>query len=219
MEHTLAQQTNTIDKYFLNELSLDERQAFEEHMFDCPECAERVRDDFAMISDLKSVLAEPAPVKAPAFQKAANRWKEWFRPMMLAPSFAALALLCVVGYQNTVSIPEMLQPQVLDTTPFVSTTRGAAPQTALVRHGAALFAVNFEVVSPSLPQRYTCEFVSESKVTVATIDCGAHPTSEFTLSVLLPVAKFSTGGYTMILRSSDKQSEFGRYSFQVRNEN
>ena len=65
MDHTLALQTNTIDKYLLNELQPEERAAFEEHMFDCPECAARVKEDFAMISDLKEVLREPPP-PAPA---------------------------------------------------------------------------------------------------------------------------------------------------------
>ncbi len=125
MDHTLAQQTKTIDKYFLNELSQEERLAFEEHMFDCPACAAQVKDDFAMISDLKAVLAEPAPRPTVQSVKTTSGWREWFRPLVFAPTFAALALACVIGYQNMVSIPGMLQPQVLETTPIVATTRGA----------------------------------------------------------------------------------------------
>ena len=220
MDHTLAQKTNSIDKYLLNELSQEERLDFEEHMFDCPECAARVKQDFAMISDLQEVLAEPVPVQMPTAVKEKSGWREWFRPMMWAPTFAALALACVVGYQNMVSIPGMLRPQVLETTPIVPTTRGTAVQTAVVKPGAALFAASFEVAVTSSVPAYVCEFQAEGKGIITTIDCGKHPTGEFTLNLLLPAAKFPVGGYTMILRSaSGQQAEVSRYSFAIRNEN
>ncbi len=47
MDHKLALQTKSIDKYLLNELSGEDRLAFEEHMFDCPECAAKVKDDLS----------------------------------------------------------------------------------------------------------------------------------------------------------------------------
>lgn len=219
MEHTLAHQTNTIDKYLLSELSQEERLAFEEHMFDCPECAAKVKQDFAMIDDLKSVLEEPSPVPKVQSVKTFAGWRDWFRPMTFIPACAAVALACIVGYQNMVSIPGMLQPQVLETTPFVPATRGASQQVAVVRSGAAFFAASFEVVAPSAFPMYSCEFQGEGQHTVATIDCGKHSTAEFTLSLLLPAARFPAGGYTMILRpASNQQGEVSRYSFVVRNE-
>src|ERR1700733_326267 len=114
MEHTLAHQTNMIDKYLLSELSHEERLAFEEHMFDCPVCAARVKEDFAMIADLKSVLQEPQPAPKIQAVRSTGSWREWFRPLTFAPLCATLALACIVGYQNLVAIPHMLQPQVLE---------------------------------------------------------------------------------------------------------
>jgi hypothetical protein len=219
MEHTLAHQTNTIDKYLLSELSQEERLAFEEHMFDCPECAAKVREDFAMIADLKAVLEEPLPAAKMHSVKASGSWRDWFRPLTFAPAFAAIAFACIVGYQNLISIPGMLQPQVLDSTPFVPATRGASTQIAAVKPHAALFAASFAVASPSAFPAYACEFQASTGSPVATIDCGKHPTTEFTLSVLLPAAKFPPGGYTMILRSaSADHAEISRYSFAVKYE-
>ena len=219
MDHKLAHQTKTIDKYLLDELPQEERLAFEEHMFDCPACAAKVKDDFGMISDLKEVLAEATPIRALHSGKTTGGWREWFRPLMFAPSLAALALACIVGYQNMVSIPGMLRPQMLETNPFVSTTRGATVQTAVVKPGAALFAASFGVAAATVYPAYACEFQAEGKATIMTVDCGKHPTAEFTLSLLLPAAKFPPGGYTMILRSAtDQHSEVSRYSFAIRNE-
>ncbi len=217
MKHTLAHQTNTIDKYLLNEFTLEERLAFEEHMFDCPECAAKVQEEFAMLADLKSVLQEPIPQPIANSAKAWVNWRAWFTPMSVVPACAALALACIVGYQNTVSIPNMLEPQVLDTTPIMAATRGATTQYAIVKPGAALFAASFEVVSPSVYPSYVCEFQADGGGRTATIDCGKHPTAEFTLNLLLPSAKFPAGGYTMILRpSSDPHAELSRYSFNIK---
>jgi hypothetical protein len=219
MQHTLAHQTNTIDKYLMRELSHEERLAFEEHMFECPECAAKVKEDYNMIADLKAVLREPPPQAQAEPAKAKASWRDWFRPVTLVPAFAALALAVVVGYQNLVSIPGMLQPQVLDTTPMVATTRGAHGQIASIKPGAFLFAVSFEVSSPAVYAGYVCEFRAEGTSIVTTVDCGKHSTAEFTLSLLLPSPRFSPGGYTMILRpSADKQTEISRYSFTVKNE-
>lgn len=217
MDHTLAQQTNTLDKYLLNELTLDERAVFEEHMFDCADCAAKVQDDFAMISDLKSVLAEPRPIAAAQAAKPSGGWREWFRPMMLAPTFATLALAGVLGYQNLVSIPRMLEPQVLDSTPMVAATRGTNGQSVGVKPGAALFAATFEVAAQKAAPAYVCEFQADGKGVILTLDCGKHATAEFALNLLLPADKFPAGGYTMILRPAAEQNgEVSRYSFAVR---
>ena len=237
MKHTLAHQTNNpdqdlIDKYLINDLAHEERLAFEDHMFDCPECAAQVKEGFAMIAGLKAVLreeeelaAQSLPVQPPKVHpvKSTGTWRDWIRsvasPITLIPTFAALALAVVVGYQNMVSIPGMLQPQVLDSAPIVAATRGATSQVAAIKPGAALFAVSFEVFAPSVYPAYICEFVPTGKTAAATMDCGKHSTAEFTLGLLLPSAKFPPGGYTMILRpASDKQAEISRYSFAVRNE-
>jgi hypothetical protein len=219
MEHTLAHQTNKIDKYLMSELSHEERLAFEEHLFDCPECAAQITEDYNIIADLKAVLREPAPRTQTEPAKAKVSWRDWFRPVTFVPAFAALALAMVVGYQNLVSIPGMLQPQVLDTTPMVATTRGAGSQVALVRPRAALFAVSFEVFSPVVYAGYVCEFQAEATGRATAVDCGQHATAEFMLNLLLPSRKFPAGVYTMILRPvSNKQVELGRYSFSVKNE-
>jgi hypothetical protein len=219
MEHSLAHQNDTIDNYLMRELSHEERLAFEEHMFDCPECAAKVKEDYDMIADLKAVLREPPPRAQMEPAKAKASWRDWFQPFTLVPAFAALALAVVVGYQNLVSIPGMLEPQVLDTTPMVATTRGAHSQIAVIKPGAALFAVSFEVSSPAVYPGYVCEFLAEGTNMVTSVDCGKHSTAEFTLSLLLPSPKFPPGGYTMILRpSAGKQTEISRYSFAVKNE-
>lgn len=222
MDHTLASKTNTIDKYLMSELTHEERLAFEEHIFDCLECAARVKEDFSIIAGLKAVLQEPVLASRIAPAKTSTEakwgWSKWFQPFSLVPAFAALALAVLVGYQNLVLIPGMLQPQVMDTTPMVAATRGGNSQIVAVKPGARLFAVSFEVSSPHVYPAYVCEFEAANG-SVIDVDCGKHSTAEFALNLLLPSPKFPPGGYTMILRpASDKQAEISRYSFAIRNE-
>jgi hypothetical protein len=224
MDTTLAHQTNMIDKYLMGELTHEERSGFEDHMFDCPECAARVNVDFAMIANLKQVLREEPEQVAqsrdvPAVKKDGGGWREWFRPVTLVPAFAALGLAVLVGYQNFISIPGMLRPQVLDTTPIVAATRGTNTETITVPRGAALFGTNFEVFTSTPYSGYVCEFIAPGGPIVASVDCGKRSTTEFTLSLLLPAGKFAPGVYTMILRpASDKLAEISRYSFAVKTE-
>ena len=43
MDHDTAVRINATERYFLGELSEQDRDSFEEHFFSCPECAEDVR--------------------------------------------------------------------------------------------------------------------------------------------------------------------------------
>jgi anti-sigma factor RsiW len=43
MEHDEAEKSQAVERYLLGELPVTEREAFEEHYFSCPECAEEVR--------------------------------------------------------------------------------------------------------------------------------------------------------------------------------
>jgi hypothetical protein len=224
MDHTLAQKTNTVDKYLMSDLTHDERLDFEEHMFECPDCAAQVKQGFEMIDGLKQVMREDADLgKEPSKLKpvkAEGSWRDWFRPVMLAPVLSACGLAIVVGYQNLVTIPSMLQPQVLETAVIQSgERRGPDAQTVTVKPGAAFFGVGFQVFANSKYPAYNCEFIAAGSNRTSTMDCGKHATAEFNLSLVLPSAKFPPGVYTMILRPvSDKQTEISRYSFAIRSE-
>ena len=51
MNHSEALKEMAAERYLLDELSPEARDAFEEHMFDCPDCALDVRSGSAFIGE------------------------------------------------------------------------------------------------------------------------------------------------------------------------
>jgi len=106
MDHSEALRLKATDRYLLNELDPEQLDQFEEHMFDCPECAVDVRAAAMFVEQSKAILSEvrgPRPVTTPA--PARKGWLDWLRPAFAAPALALLLL--VVGYQNFVSYPKL----------------------------------------------------------------------------------------------------------------
>lgn len=135
MDHSEAQEQMAVERYLLDELSPEEREAFEAHFFDCPECAFDLRAATAFVDEAKVQLpgftspslaasaerkASPEP-SSRAESGSANGsrkpsrslWSSlvsWVRPVFASPAFAGpvfAALLIVIGYQNLVTYPAL----------------------------------------------------------------------------------------------------------------
>src|SRR5215469_10362255 len=100
MDHDAAGQTLATERYFLNEMTSEERDAFEEHYFSCSECASDVYSTFVFLENVKIALARPD-------RSPARDWLSWLRPLAGIPAWAALGLAAIVGYQNMVTIPTL----------------------------------------------------------------------------------------------------------------
>jgi hypothetical protein len=103
MDHTQAIQLQAAVKYVLGELSQVQREEFEEHYFDCAECAIDLKTLATFADTTREVLrqekasavaADPVPVR--------GGWLRWLQPVLAT---ACAALLLLVGYQSLVSIP------------------------------------------------------------------------------------------------------------------
>jgi hypothetical protein len=105
MDHREAVQLQASEKYVLGELTQALRDEYEEHFFDCAECALDVKATAAFVDVGREVLRTDAREVASAAKSAESksRWLFWLRPAFAAP--AMLMLLAVVGYQNLVTLP------------------------------------------------------------------------------------------------------------------
>jgi hypothetical protein len=146
MNHDAVVRQKLTERYLLDELDPEQRDEFEEHMFDCRDCALDVRAAALFVQQSKAVLADsPAtiPVPSPAPTPPHPGWFAWLRPAVAVPALALL--LAVVGYQNLVTYPRLQQalnqPQVLPWASVNLGTRGgiSTPIAASRAEGFNLF--------------------------------------------------------------------------------
>src|SRR4051794_28200432 len=112
MDHEQSIGTRAAESYLLGELSPAVREAFEQHFFECEECAQEVRLGFEFSQNLKSVLHEEARAARP---RGEAKRLLWFSSKRVAPMWAAskvplaacLAIAAFSGYQNAVQIPSL----------------------------------------------------------------------------------------------------------------
>src|ERR1700675_2498992 len=101
MDHELAVKSQASEKYLLGELSVELRDAYEEHYFSCAECATQVQALAELMGAGREILATVPYVDAkPDYVRVPRGWFPWLQPVVAVPAFAVLLL--VIGYQNFV---------------------------------------------------------------------------------------------------------------------
>jgi hypothetical protein len=132
MDHEEAVRQKATERYLLDELDPEIRDQFEDHLFDCEDCALDVRAAAMLVEQSKVILAEPVTrsvMKRPAVAPAKVNWLAWLRPSLAVPVFAVL--LAVIAYQNFVTYPKLTaavnQPQIGPWASVNVSTRGTAP--------------------------------------------------------------------------------------------
>lgn len=145
MDHNEAVRQHATERYLLDELGPELRDQFEEHLFDCQDCALDVRAAAMFVEQSKIILAEPAThstVKETEKAKAKAGWLAWLRPAFAVPVLAAL--LAVIGYQNFVTYPKLTaaanQPQVGPWASVNVSTRSAS-ETVIKTHAGEGFGL------------------------------------------------------------------------------
>ena len=101
MTHTKAVESMAPERYLLGEMTDAERLEFEDHFFQCAECAEEMRLSARMADGARAGDgvyrrdAEPPAIASPLMFPAPRRW----RAAVALPYAAAAGLALVVGYQ------------------------------------------------------------------------------------------------------------------------
>src|SRR5260370_13426227 len=115
MNHSEALQLQAAEKYVLGELSPEVREEYEEHYFECEECASDVKAAAVFGDSARELFHEQQKERVQV-----GGWFGWLRPAVAAPALAALRL--VVCYQSFVAIPHLTRPASTQTTGLASFT-------------------------------------------------------------------------------------------------
>src|SRR5438045_8911397 len=105
MDHNGAIRLQAAVKYVLGELSQAQRDEYEEHYFDCAECAVDIKALATFADTAREVMRqEKANNLALAPGAARPAWLRWLQPVVAVPPFAAPLLIS--AYQHVVTIPK-----------------------------------------------------------------------------------------------------------------
>ncbi len=212
MDHAEALHIKAAEKYLLGELSGELREAYEEHYFQCVECALDLKAGVTFVEASRAIareegLAGLAPARG---ERASSGWLAWLRPAIAAPAFAVL--LAIVAYQNVVFIPRLKDsvahsraPQAMRSFSLIAqNSRGGAEQT--IRVGPDESYNLLLDIPPDPPfSQYRCEFQSASGTAEWAVTVSAEMARK-TVEVWVPGGALRPGVHTIVIRG---QSDAG----------
>jgi anti-sigma factor RsiW len=223
MDHTAVVRQKMTERYLLDELEPEVRDAFEEHYFDCPECALDIRAGAQFVEQSKTVLAESSePLRGRVTSSggsARGGWLTWLRPAFAAPVLALL--LAVVGYQNLVTYPrlqtELNRAQVLPSASVNFGTWGAGGPPTTVPDGRGLLL--FVRIPPDGPySRYAADLHNPGGRLVGSFTIvSAEGQDQWPVTV--PGIQREAGLYTLAVRgitADGKSRDLGHTSFELK---
>lgn len=219
MDHDEAVRTNVTERYLLDELDPDLRDQFEEHLFDCQECALDVRAAAMFVEQSKAILTErPAAVPARVPVPERSGWFARLRPAFAVPVLALL--LAVVGYQNFVTVPRLEQaannPRVLPWASVNVSTRGGS-RTAIATLPGEGFNLLVRIPPESRYVSYKLDLYGPSgELEWSRTIPAASP--EETRSIYIPGSNRTQGTYELAVQgitAAGESSELGRYPVEL----
>ena len=229
MDHSDVIRLQAAEKYVLGELSPQLRDEYEDHYFTCQECAVELKTTAAFVDGSRTILCAEklAPSRVPEAAPAIGGWFRWFRPAFAVPVFAALLL--VIGYQNTLTIPGLKQAASRAETAkvvrsFSLLAVGARGETSLkvaIRANED-FGLDFDIPPGNSTGGYICQIRDEAGRSRFTPLHVSAEEANRTVHVNIPGGSLSPGRYNLVILSdpapnpqSEKSNEVVRLAFVV----
>lgn len=188
MEHFEAQETMASARYLLGEMTLEEREAFEEHFFGCSECARDVRDGSSMIDAIRAERRENRDGLKPVSTFA------WIL------SAAAIVAVAFLGLQNG-QLRREAEPRLLPSYSMLTIgTRGAAQ--TVISDPAKPFVLYVDIPPQPASSSYRIEIRDGSGRAKVSLPVSAEQARE-TITVYVPPHRLEQGKYSVVILAAD----------------
>ena len=209
MDHTEALRQQVVEKYILGELSAPLRDEYEEHYFDCSACALDVQTLSTFVDVSRAMMRGEALAqeRETSIQRAENRvsggWFAWLKPAWMVPVLAALIL--VVGYQNTVTIPKARNigntalsagQELASYSLQMANVRGEGGATVPARAGES-FILDFDFTPSKTFDNYTYQLQDGAGKVVFQRELAGEKTNK-ELHIVVPGADVHSGAYSLV---------------------
>ena len=214
------------EKYVLGELSPSQREEYEEHYFDCGECAVDVKSIATFADTCREVLRQEAEAARQGIAlPARGGWFAWLRPAFAVPTMAALVLFVV--YQNTVTIPRAREAAMqgavqVFTTPFslqMANVRGGEEVKVQI-HAEDNLPLRFDFTPRQSFGEYVGQLQDEAGNTMFHVELpGSYANKE--VSLVIPAGALKPGKYALVFsgapgaKGQPNREEVLRLAFSV----
>jgi len=204
MDHNEAIQLQAAVKYVLGELSPVQRDDYEEHYFDCAECAVDIKALATFADTAREVLRqEKASQLAKNLVPARGGWLRWLQPVVAVPAFAALLL--IVAYQNAFTIPHARQDAssgaaqlfVTSRALKMAVTRGGEEIPKYSVHQGQSLPLKFDFTPKRSFDAYVCRLQGESGRAVLLVRVPGSFTNK-ELNLVVPANSVKPGKYALV---------------------
>jgi hypothetical protein len=215
MEHHYAVKNHLVEQYLLNDMSPEERDAFEEHFFDCTECAMELRATNSFLHAARAEFLRTHEVAVIDSYKASQPKSTFKNILTWRPAFAVAALaacLVVMVYQNVVTVPHLRNqiasvdvPAVLPSLSLVSgnSRGGSVPEIAL--NGARSLVLQVDIPTEDRYSGYTCSLYTPQNQLIWTVPVSAEQAKN-TVSIRAPITSRIDGTYLLKIQANQNQS-------------
>jgi hypothetical protein len=220
MEHSEAIQLHAVEKYVLGELSEKLRDDFEEHFFDCVECAHDVKaaTTFAGASRETFRGDTPEKLKGKTAAQMSRGWLDRLRPKVVVPALAALS--AIILYQNAVTIPGTRRGTSQDAARVFDSSfqlrgnaRGENQSTVKIRSKES-FALDLDFTPSQVFETYTGQLLDEAGNLILQISLTREQINKEVHAVIAG-GILRPGRYSLLIRGNPKASDQAKKNNEV----
>jgi anti-sigma factor RsiW len=229
MEHERAVQNLAVECYLLGEMTPGEREAFEEHYFECGVCAEDIRSAAQFLEDMKGVLGtDRRPLAMPLPSREAPKrtgwnWSAWLQPQFAAAMVAVFGIVAAVETFSTIpvlkqQVSEMSAPRAVRSTILRPQTRGASTVLTVKPGESALWTLDGLNLPPAAASRLQFVVKSNDARDVLSFS-GEYPGADEPVIISFPKIDLPAGSYVLLVEitsTAGTARELGRYPFELK---
>jgi hypothetical protein len=213
IEHEEAARNLMAEQYLLGELTEDERDSYEEHMFSCQVCFEQIKAGTELVSHLRQIGPETiSPVPSFVSRLMANA----SQPFTITAFALLISVSALSVYQSRI-INSLKQPRVVTASLFLSDGAKTGGIKKLALSPDTRFDLSIQVLQPGDFSSYEGRIQTESGQLKASIPISAEQTRD-TIHFSLDSGVITPGTYLIIingLNPDGQKTEITQYRFQI----
>jgi hypothetical protein len=204
MTHEEAKKSNAAEGYILGQLNPDERDAFEEHFFDCTDCTADVRDDARIAGGVRTGI-RAVPVRH------YSRWAAAAAGAVVAIGLAYQYVPQVAGLRHHSSNPTS-QAAAIPESQRIDLDTPRRAQAAYLLAGKQSVSIYFAIPVEDPHPPYVCELLDDAGGVLASRTFRTKDEVSKPVSLFVPAGRFHNGNYTVRIRGD---REIQGYDFAV----